>query len=129
MNEKHTIELPAPEPGFWLSSNDRPHWVERNRLTQTWRTIAAWQFRSARIPAMKKATIRATICRNDRRKADAHNMMPTIKAVIDGIVDAGVLPDDSNEFVPEVTTVAGPRVSKRAYPGGLMVVTITEVET
>lgn len=32
-------------------------------------------------------------------KRDAHNLMPTFKALIDGAVDAGVLPDDSDEYL------------------------------
>lgn len=44
-----------------------------------------------------KLTIRITWPTSVRR--DAHNLMPTFKALIDGAVDAGVLPDDSDDYL------------------------------
>lgn len=35
----------------------------------------------------------------DRRRRDAHNLMPTLKALIDGMVDAGLLPDDDDKHL------------------------------
>lgn len=37
----------------------------------------------------------------DRRRRDPSNLMPTQKAVVDGLVDAGVVPDDCPPFVTE----------------------------
>lgn len=33
-------------------------------------------------------------------RADPPNLWPTVKPLVDGLVDAGVLPDDSDEFIP-----------------------------
>lgn len=35
----------------------------------------------------------------DRRRRDPHNFAPTLKHVIDGLVDAGLWPDDTPEYV------------------------------
>jgi len=37
--------------------------------------------------------------RDPGRRRDPHNYMPTVKAIIDGLVDAGVWPDDTPEDV------------------------------
>ena len=48
---------------------------------------------------MNRAHVTVTLGYPDRRKRDAHNLMPTIKGLIDGLVDPGtrgILPDDSD---------------------------------
>ena len=45
---------------------------------------------------MEVAHCVATLTWRDRRRRDAHNIMPTIKACVDGVVAAGLLPDDDD---------------------------------
>lgn len=37
--------LTVGAPGPWATTNQRHHWTVRNRLTQAWRSAAAWQAR------------------------------------------------------------------------------------
>jgi crossover junction endodeoxyribonuclease RusA len=44
-------------------------------------------------------TVEVTLPIPDNRTRDPSNYLPPVKAVIDGMVDAGVWPDDSPAFV------------------------------
>lgn len=87
------VEVPA---GEWLTSNGRYHWASRARRTRKLRTRAALAARAARprIPPMVRASITVHVHGRTRARTDPANAYPTIKAVVDGLVDAGVLPDD-----------------------------------
>lgn len=77
-----------------LNANQRLHWAQRSARTRNLRQIAYLRGRGA-VP-MQRARLTVEIGWPDKRRRDAHNLMPTLKACIDGFVDAGVLPDDSD---------------------------------
>lgn len=80
-----------------LNSNQRLHHHQRARLTRDWRQLGAELMRGQKIPALQRARIVATISFPDRRRRDAANWYPTIKALVDGMVaDYGLLPDDDH---------------------------------
>jgi len=64
-------------------------------------------------PVPSPVVITATVHRVRNGRADAHNVTPTIKACIDGMVSAGVIEDDSDEHVTELRIRAG---EKRPQP-------------
>lgn len=82
-----------------LTANDRPHWAKRASVTRTWRTLAWAEAKRARIPALDRARIVIEWMPPDRRRRDPANAAPMGKAAVDGIVDAGVLPDDSAQYL------------------------------
>ncbi|MFC7723443.1 RusA family crossover junction endodeoxyribonuclease [Nonomuraea recticatena] len=82
-----------------LNSNDRMHWRKEAPLKKNLRQTACWLARAAKIPSMKRASIIAVYEPPDRRRRDPANLYPSWKAVVDGIVDAGVLPDDNAEHL------------------------------
>lgn len=94
MAEPIVIDVPAACQ--WISTNDRQHWRVRAGFTSTWRERTAWRAKQLHIRAMQRAEIEALLIFPVRRRRDPHNFMPTIKAAIDGLVDAGVLPDDDS---------------------------------
>ena len=100
--------LPIPAPTEWLRSNDRRHRMAAAAITKKWRTAAAWRARQARLPHIDvPVRITCIIHRADRRRADAPNSWPSCKAAIDGLVDAGVLTDDSDAYVLSTTFQPG----------------------
>lgn len=111
------INRPAP----WLNLNERLHWAEKSRRTRQWRQAAAIYARSAKLPHLHRVQIEAFICFPDRRRRDVHNWMPTVKAIVDGLVDYGLIPDDSdaNLIGPDLRTGEPHRV-------GQVVLTIEE---
>lgn len=122
----YTLHIPAPEA--WLSSNDRWHWAKRARVTKAWREAAAWRAIAGKLPiGLSRVSITASVHRADNRRADAHNRLPTIKAAIDGLVDAGVIPDDNDSIVSALTIVAGEAVRAPGQARGRLTLTIREV--
>ena len=82
-----------------LTANQRLHWARKARLTSTLRRRGAFAWWQAGRPQMDRAHVTVTLGYPDRRKRDAHNLMPTIKGLIDGLVNPGnrgILPDDSD---------------------------------
>lgn len=98
-----TIEFPLPcKP---LTMNQRMHWAAKAKVTRLWRAsgyAAAMgaclrgEMRSPRSRSVVQLTIPV---RSTKIRRDPHNWFPTVKAVIDGLVDAGLWPDDTSEYV------------------------------
>ena len=87
-------------PLFTLNSERAMHYHKRARLTKTWREAAYAAALGAKVPKMKSIDIMCVPHRKNRRNmADTGGHFPVAKACIDGLVDAGVIPDDGPEFV------------------------------
>jgi hypothetical protein len=112
-----------------MNANQRQaHWSARSTPTKAWRTAAGLYAKQAKVPALGRAAITAVVHRSDRRRdADAHNRYPTVKAAVDGLVDAGVLPDDCDRYLDSLTIRAGEPVDKRKHPLGVLELIIAEV--
>ena len=104
---KVTIAIPVMSCG-WLSSNQRLHWRKKAHATAMWRGFS-WQLATAaeHAPFENPVRITAIVHRKTNARADAHNLQPTVKAVIDGVVDSGLLRDDNDQCVVSVSFVAG----------------------
>ena len=107
----YIVKVTGPE---WINANDHryKHWGPRHGLAQQWRINAGWAAKSAGLPPMKgRVSIAAVILFPDRRRRDAANWYPTVKACIDGLRDAGVLVDDDDRHV------SGVGLTSRVEPG------------
>lgn len=96
-----------PAPGKYLNLNERLSPMARYRREQDWQQAAyiaacASLGRSPAARARPPATITLTLpfARNARR--DPHNYVATVKPIVDGLVKAGVWPDDTPEYVRTV---------------------------
>lgn len=92
------LELPFRKPP--LSLNARyGHWSQPRKLEEEVRK-AAWALaKRQRIPALEVITAELVWFPGTNRRYDADNIAPTLKAAIDGLVAAGVLPDDDSNRV------------------------------
>src|SRR5215469_15537810 len=88
------IELPAGIP--LLNVNDRSHWSKRARITSDIRLTA--RNLASHVPHLDKIKIRAVYYAPNNRRRDMSNLFLNIKAAVDGIVDAGVIKDDSDKY-------------------------------
>lgn len=77
-----------------LSENDRRHWRVKARRVKELRDLARQHAALGRAPHLDAARLVVTVSLPDRRRRDLHNLTPTVKALVDGLVDAGLLPDD-----------------------------------
>jgi Holliday junction resolvase RusA-like endonuclease len=114
MRRHVTLDIPAPyfKPvqdrktgklktvGPFINSNQRDHRHQVAKMTKAWRETAALRARAQRIPAFAgQVHIIAHIFKTRAGRYDTNNLAPTTKAIVDGLVDAGVLVDDSTEWV------------------------------
>lgn len=123
MNEPRTWMVALPLGLPLLNANRRQHHMAKARLTRAIRNATRMFALADHIPALARAHIVAEYRPPDRRRRDVHNLYPSAKAAVDGLVDAGVLPDDSDAYL------IGPdmRLGEQAKLGQL-VLHITELE-
>jgi hypothetical protein len=84
--------LEFPFPCQHISANDRLHWRAKAPLTKAWRESAKAAGLNAGWKNLPPSTVRFTFTGVLVR--DPHNMGPTEKACLDGLVDAGFWSDD-----------------------------------
>ena len=77
-----------------LNLNDREHWRLKANKSKYIRQLAEQIARASRAPHLKRALLTVEIAFPDRKRRDPHNWMATVKPIVDGLVKAGVLPDD-----------------------------------
>ena len=94
--------LTLPDLPQW-SLNKRGHWSERAETVKAWRAVAGWTAAGAGIPRLDKASITLVMTPADRRRRDPDGIVGALKPCIDGLVDAGVLADDSWRHVSSVS--------------------------
>jgi crossover junction endodeoxyribonuclease RusA len=90
----------ALPPGLeLLSLNGREHWAARNRTFQSLKKAAWAMLLNARLPKLERVTVRVIYDPPDRRPRDPDNLSATVKPLVDAIVAAKILPDDTSEHV------------------------------
>ena len=88
------IIIRIPAPCEFINANVSLHRMAKAKLTKTWRQ-AAWVACRNIGPLNPPVRIIAHIHKPRSGRWDPNNYAPTTKACIDGLVDAGLLPDDS----------------------------------
>lgn len=111
---------------LWWSANDRLHWQVVRHKKSAVKTLA--RAAADGVGRLEVATLDVQVHYPTNSPADPHNIASTVlKAAIDGIVAAGVLPDDDDKHLTAVTISRGP---KTALPGMYrLTLTLTEVPT
>ena len=119
MNE-WTITILAPCK--FINLNARTHWAPKAQLTKAWRNAAHVAARNAQLPkGLQAVHVVAHIIKPTSREYDVHNLMPTLKAAIDGLVtDYGLIPDDTNKHL------TGPDLRQGGKGPAAIRITITE---
>lgn len=100
----------VPAAADRISLNGRLHHMARAHATAAWRHSAALAAHKHRNADLGPSTVTAWWPVRDGRRRDRGNLMPTIKAIIDGLVDAGVWEDDHAGLVsiaPDQFVVVG----------------------
>jgi crossover junction endodeoxyribonuclease RusA len=114
-----TTTIVLTPPCAFLNSNQRLHWRKKMELTKKWRAAGCAAIEAAFEPHhYTSAHIVVAIRWPDNRRRDPGNWYPTAKALVDGLVDANLLPDDDGEHL------LGPDL-RRERPNGPARVTVT----
>lgn len=111
-----SIEFPAPAERLNLN------WAKRAEITKAWRTAAFIACRNAGMRDLAPSLVKVTFTVRTSARRDPSNLIPTVKACVDGMVDAGAWPDDNSEWVavlePAIVVVksAAPSVRVECWP-------------
>lgn len=71
--------------------------------TREWREAFAWLAKRERVPKMRWLNVTVQPVQKRGRLQDTAACNPSAKAAIDGLVDAGVVPDDTGDYVRQIT--------------------------
>lgn len=102
-------------PNLWLTANGRMHWAPKAKRTRALRDLAHVTAKAERIGTLGSTHVAAFIGYTRNGKADPANAAPTVKALIDGLVDAGVWPDDDHTHVIGPTYLRDPKTTDGTY--------------
>lgn len=109
------VEVPMigspPRPP--LNMNQRLHWTTERKLTRMVRHGVAYRVRDLRLGAARFLVVGLHYHPGDNRRRDPANLQATQKPAVDALVDAGVVPDDTPQYVeersPRIHSGPGPR--------------------
>lgn len=99
-----------------LTANDRQHWATRARLTKQlrqWGYLLGREGEGVARLGLQHAHVEIEFAYPDRRRRDRSNLAPTVKALMDGMIDAGLLPDDSDRYLDGPYTVIVENLAKQ----------------
>jgi len=115
LKKAYTLVLFGKRP-VSLNQERSQHYRARVNDTKWWRDGFTQAALIAKIPHMEAAEIIVEPILENRRWQDTGACFPSAKAAIDGIVDAGVLLDDTPDILPQITfkrPVLGPEAGLR----------------
>lgn len=84
------FDLPYTRPPLTL--NGRYHWAVSSRITKELRMLG--KVLTRKVPTVERCKVELVWYVKDRRRRDTINPSPTLKALVDGIVDGEVVADD-----------------------------------
>jgi crossover junction endodeoxyribonuclease RusA len=90
------LVLPFQRP---LSLNHRQHHMVKARAVAEWRQAAMILARKHKIPRCEKVEVTLIYRPADARRRDPLNLVASLKALQDGLVDAKVVPDDTPQYM------------------------------
>lgn len=107
---RHTLTIQVHK-AIWLTANQRIHWSTRMRRTRMLRAYAASEARIHGLAGQRlgPSVVTAMIGYPTTGRADPTNAEPTVKAIIDGLVDARVWDDDDHIHIPRVAFERDPQ--------------------
>lgn len=106
-----------------ITANDKPHWAVRAKLTKQirqWGYLLGREGEGVARLELTHARVEMEFAYPDRRRRDRSNLAPTVKALMDGLIDAGLLPDDADRYLDGPHTIiadrlAGKRLGQTMY--------------
>lgn len=98
-----TLDLPYDRPP--LNANQRMHWAKKAALTKQVRAASFYAAKSAGVLRCDKVRVTLTWFVRTTTRRDADNVVPTLKALCDGLVDAEVVTDDTPDLMEKVMPV------------------------
>lgn len=86
-----------------ISTNDRLHHHTKAQLTQYLRQLAGLETPTTQFSPERPCRVIINVWSPTRRTMDPPNWNPTVKALLDGLTDAGQWTDDNKQVILEVS--------------------------
>lgn len=98
------MDLTFTAPTRPMSINEGGHWAKRRKRLEPWKDAAWVTAHNARVARLidtgTPIAVQVVLPFRSRQRRDAHNYTGTVvKAVVDGLVRAQIVPDDTPEWV------------------------------
>ncbi|MDI3315864.1 MAG: hypothetical protein QJR12_16790 [Mycobacterium sp.] len=107
------IDLPLIRGKVPLTLNQRLHWREKARRTAIVVNAVWATAKQLHLGQHQHINVRLHFATGDNRRRDQDNLVATLKPCLDGLVRAGVIPDDTPNHVtwwsPEIHNGPGKR--------------------
>lgn len=102
-------DLPWTTPP--ISLNDWEHYRVRARKVKEVRAAARILAMAAHLPRdLPHVSVQLVYQPRDRRRRDEDNLVGTLKAICDGLIDYGITPDDTPEYMTKLMPRIDPPV-------------------
>ena len=87
--------LTLPIPPATLNAHNKGHWRSKSAAVKSCRRLACAETLALRPPSLDRSVLSIDLYWPDLLNRDTFNAVQSCKPYIDGIVDAGVIPDDN----------------------------------
>jgi crossover junction endodeoxyribonuclease RusA len=95
----YVIVTPFARPPMSANDQRRAHWQKVRAAKKQVGDAVAWLARQQQIKDVGPAEVSFVWFAPDKRRRDSDSLGPFVKAALDGLVEAGVFPDDHNGWV------------------------------
>lgn len=119
MNKRLKFEFSLPRNtklkalNMVINSNDRLHQTNKAKVTKRIRAFAYWHTTATKdknqavFSPTNPCEVTVTVYSPTKSKLDPPNLYPTVKAIIDGMTDAGIWIDDNHKVIKKLSFVYG----------------------
>jgi len=101
------VWLPFQKP---LSLNDRQGYWAKAKSVKAWRDAAGLALMVEGIPACSRVRLGLHYFPKQDRRRDPDNLVASLKPCADALVDVGIVPDDTQEYVDRVWPFIMPKL-------------------
>lgn len=106
------VDIPDNE---YLHSNQRLHWRPERQRKIALRNRGQFLARQQKLVVPTPCFVVVKVGLRTNGRADADNCAPTVKCLIDGIVKAGAIEDDSSDHIISTIYQRGPKVTQKGW--------------
>ncbi|QFG10310.1 RusA-like Holliday junction resolvase [Mycobacterium phage DyoEdafos] len=98
---QHVLTVPMPRPPMSANDQRRMHWAAQAKAKKQVGEAARKLAQQAGLQDLGPSVVSVTWYAPDKRRRDTDSLGPFLKAALDGLVQAGVWPDDHSDYVVE----------------------------
>lgn len=93
------LTFSSPTEPWSINMERTKHWSWRSKRVKAWRLRTFYEARVSGLGPMPPSIVEVSLPFDRAARRDRSNYLPAVKAIVDGLVDAGLWPDDTPEYV------------------------------